>query len=131
VPDPKLHWDWLPLSDDALVVRGGTMQSRGLWMNANTVVREARSTGSPDVWGICVGAADSATAFQIALQMPYRGDKMRVASLGGLRAAGFDLVMVDERPHALLLLKEEPTGEHWEGWDRLRRLFTEPQTIPR
>ncbi len=102
------------------------MTNNRLWLNAKSVYLETQGT-----WGICVGAADSATALHIATEMPYRGDKMRVASLGVLRAAGFDLVMVDEPPHAVLLLNAEPTGKTWDGWDRLRSLFTEPHVIPR
>ena len=122
--DVELRWD-LKLSDDALVVRGGTMDHARLWLNANTVLLES------GVWGICVGAADDATAYYIARSMPYRGNKMRVSSVGILRGAGFSVVLLQDRPHAVLLLNDEPTGEDWEGWDRLRQLFTEPQVIPR
>lgn len=124
--DADLHWDRQPLSNEALVVRGGAMEDAPLWFNASSVVRETAG-----VWGICVGAADGATAYQIARQMPYRGKLMRVAPLGILREAGFDVVMAGDPPHAVLLLKAEPTGEAWEGWGRLRALFTEPQVIPR
>ncbi len=124
--DVELHWDWPPLSDDALVVRGGPMDSEHLYLSAATVERETAG-----VWGLCVGAADGSTAYQIARTMPYRGKRMRVTSLGPLRAAGFDVVMVDEPPHAVLLLNGAPEDAAWEGWDRLRRLFTEPMDIPR
>lgn len=107
------------------------MEDNALWMNANTVVREIADAGYSDVWGVCVGAADSATAYQIIRRMPYRGDKMRVAQLGVLREAGFGLVMVDDPPHAVLLLNQVPTGPKWAGWERLRHLFTEPQVIPK
>lgn len=124
--DADLHWEWEPLSDGALVVRGGAMEDAKLWFNASSVFRETAG-----VWGICVGAADGATAYQIASLMPYRGRTMRVAQLGVLRSAGFDVVMAGDPPHAVLLLNMEPTGAAWDGWERLRVLFTEPQVIPR
>lgn len=123
--DAKVHWG-TPLSNGAFVVRGGTMKNADLWYNANTVLKEAK------VWGVCVGCADGMTVLQIATAMPYRGTTMRVADLGVLRQNNYEVVPVDDPPHAILLFHDDPPqGEDWAGWDRLRSFFSGPQAIPK
>jgi hypothetical protein len=119
---PTLHWDMDLPSDDAIVVRGGHMRSADLHTNATSVNRLTNLVGSP-VWGICVGVADGMSAQEIAVAMPYRGDWFRQARMGDLVSVGFNFVLIDEPPHAVLLLKEEPTGDDWSGWDDVRVWF--------
>jgi hypothetical protein len=49
--------------------------------------------------------------------------------LGDLRQEGFGVIMIDQPPHCVILLNSEDLGADWEGWDRLRSLFSEPRRI--
>jgi hypothetical protein len=71
-------WDWAPLTDDAIVVRGGDMNDRNLWLNAHSVFRETGGADKGGVWGVCVGAADGHSVETIAKAMPYNGEVVRV-----------------------------------------------------
>lgn len=101
-----------------------------LWENANSVRLETADTEPPGVWGICVGASDDLSADDIALAMPYRGRWMRRCVLGALREEGFDVVMLDDPPHAVLLLNDEPSGDDWSGWVTLDVLFEPEEPNP-
>jgi len=63
-------------------------------------------------------------------QIPYRGQWMRRSILGHIRAKGFEVVMVDDPPHAIVLLKDEPTGDGWDGWELLRSGFLTSEPSP-
>ena len=127
MPEPPahvIHWDWEPLPDDAVVVRGGPMTNENLAYNAASVFLDS------GLRGICVGAGPvPAAAEDVAAGMPYRGQWISESTLGKLRRLGFDLVMVDEPTHAVLLLKSEALDADWEGWDRLREVFTAPRRL--
>lgn len=121
-----VHADREPLPDDAVVVRGGKLSSDVLANNAESVYLES------GLRGICAGAAEMpSSAGAVAAAMPYRGMWFCEAKLGDLRAEGFDVVMVDDPPHCVILLDSETLGAEWDGWDRLRRVFTDPRRIRR
>lgn len=110
---------------------------KGLYRNAESVRRETGSEGAPDgIWGICVAAAEGAAPEEVAHQMLYRGEWMRRSVLGHIRDKGFEVVMVDDPPHAVILLeavillKDEPTSDDWEGWDLLRLVFLPSEPNP-
>jgi hypothetical protein len=118
-----MHYDWEPLSSDAIVVRGGKMAD-DLAYNAKAVFLESA------LRGICGGAAEPPmTALEIVLATPYRGSWVCEAKLGDLRQEGFDVVMIDDLPHCVILLNSEDLNADWEGWDRLRSRFSEPRHI--
>lgn len=125
-----IHDDWEPLSDKAIVVRGGKMTPDNLHYNAFSVLRESQGR----LWGVCAGAADPPTsAVRIAAEMPYRGDWFCQGVLGQLRRAGFDVVMVDDAPHCVIRLGSDEwidQGEGWPGWGVLRNLFSPPERRP-
>jgi hypothetical protein len=131
-----IHDDWEPLSDDAIVVRGGRMANEDLAQNAVSVFLESRRR----LKGICGGAAEPpATMAEIKGQLPYKGDWACEARLGDLRGAGIDVVMVDTPPHCVILLDLSELGDQWFhsprtikawwAWDFLRPLFGSPQRI--
>jgi hypothetical protein len=94
--------------------------------NADQVLREAGLSG------ICGGAGDRGIgADEIAAGMPYRGSWYCESTVGELRAEGFDVVMIDDPPHCLILLNSEDTSIEWSGWDRLQALFSQPRPTKR
>lgn len=126
-PTPVLHWDWPPLSDDAWVIRGGINYDGQYLYERALIVRKSSAQGSyPGTWGLCVGAAEDLSPEFIALDWPYRGPWYTEARMAVVRQHGFDVVMCDEPPHAVLTLEDEPDGPNWEGWDRLRAVFSGP-----
>ena len=127
----EFHWDWPLLADDAVVVRGGTMLPSDLFDNATAVRLETVRAELPDgTWGICGGAATDVSAAEIIHSIGYPGKWMRQARLGALRMLGFEIVMVDEPPKAVILLGEAATGDDWEGWERLVSSFGPPEPNP-
>jgi hypothetical protein len=102
VSNVKLRWDE-DLADELIVVRGGSMEPNNLWRNAESVVRSCGRVG------FCVGIGVGSTK-EIVDAMPYRGEKVRTSTLGAIRAAGFDVVRVEEEDdssHAVLLVKQD------------------------
>jgi hypothetical protein len=54
-----------PLSDGAMVVRGGLMGSQGLWINAEDHHLEKLEEGQQGEWAISVFSAHALTAAEI------------------------------------------------------------------
>lgn len=122
MPEPRVivHSDWDPLPDDAVVVRGGPLHdNQHLAEHAASVYRES------NLRGICGGAAPlPTTADDVAFGMPYRGSLISESTAGALRAVGFDVVMVDDPPHCVILVDSDQPDAEWEGWERIREVFT-------
>jgi hypothetical protein len=127
-----IHDDWEPLSDDAIVVRGGRMANEDLALNLASVFLESKLTG------LCGGAAEPPLAAEAILaQLEYDGNWLCESRLGRLRAHGADVVMVNEIPKCVILLKVDELGDDWvrsparliawQGWDRLKPLFSAPR----
>jgi hypothetical protein len=118
----NVHWDLPRLSDNAIVVRGGQMFIDDMSYNAAQVLDEAGLSG------ICGGAGGARrSALTVARGMPYKGSWYCAARVGELRREGFNVVMIDDWPHCLILLKSPDTSINWEGWERLRSVFSEPR----
>jgi hypothetical protein len=80
------------------------------------------------LYAICGGAGGRRQkASNIAASMPYKGDWYCAAEIGALRDEGFDVVLIDRRPHCLILLNSEDTTIYWDGWERLRSVFSQPR----
>lgn len=123
------------MPNDAIAVRGGDLAGRN-WLevligNAASVFLETGGEEGGGLRGVCGGAAPLPTTGEtVAIDMPYRGDWYGETTVGALRGEGFDVVMVDEPPHCVLLLNSDDLGRDWEGWERFRSVFTIPQRIP-
>jgi hypothetical protein len=97
------------------------MASGNLQTNA-----EAHNDEFPDEWAISVASAPELDAVALALASPWiRNGKVRVSTVGAVRAVGHDVVPSGEFPHADLKLREEPSEALWE---ELRSVF--PQILP-
>jgi len=98
------------LPDDAIVVRGGQMASGSLQDNA-----EVHNDEFPDEWAISVSCAPDLDGPAIALASPWiRNTKVRLSTVGALRALGHEVLPSGKFPHADLKLREEPSETLWE-----------------
>jgi hypothetical protein len=112
-----------PLSDVAIVVRGGLMASETLQVNA-----EAHTLEHPGEWAISVASAEGLDVAELVHRSPWiRNNTIRVASVGAVRALGHDVVPSGEFPHADLILGSEPSEAIWE---ELRQAFDDPIRKP-
>jgi hypothetical protein len=97
------------------------MASRVLQDNA-----EDHHEEHPDEWAIPVASATGHDADELAIMSPWiRNGKVRLSTVGRVRAIGHDVVPSGEFPHADLKLREEPSEPLWE---ELRDAF--PATVP-
>lgn len=128
----RIRWDE-DLPDEYVVLRGSQMAGPTLWANYEQVKIETASKDHPDgLNAICVGVGPG-PADRIAAGMPYRGKWIRRSVLGRLRASGYEVYRIDHDDypaHALLLLKDEPTGAEWVGWEALAHEFGPPEPNP-
>jgi len=110
------------LPDDALVVRGGTMQSRDLDHNACDHRDEF-----PGEWAISVWSAPDLDVDALTKASPIRNRQICVTTVGALREIGHDVVPSNEFPHADLKLDADPSEALWE---QLRQVFGTPTDNP-
>jgi hypothetical protein len=115
-------WAEQQLPDDAVVVRGGTMQSRDLDRNAADHHDEF-----PDEWAISVWSARGVDVDGLTQRAPIRNPQICVCTVGALREIGHETAPSDEFPHADLKLRDEPSEALWE---ELREVFGGPTENP-
>ena len=128
----RIRWDE-ELPDECLVLRGSRMAAPTLWTNFEQVKAETVSSLCPSgINAICVGVGVGSLS-EIAEAMPYRGKWLRRSVLWRLREDGYFVYRLDDdahTSHAVLILKDEPTGADWDGWDTLSALFGLPEPNP-
>ena len=109
------------------------MAGSTLWANYQQVSLETASGDRPEgLSAICVGVG-AGSLEDVARGMPYRGDWVRHSTVGELRRHGYEVHRLrdDAHPaHAVLLLKNQPSGADWEGWEILATLFEAPVANP-
>jgi hypothetical protein len=118
-----------PLPDEAYVVRGGVMDPRDLRVNADDHHLEMMEEHGSDEWAISVYSVPDRDADSIAIEAPFGNKQIRVATVGDLRAAGYD---VTPSPwvhplHADLRFAREPTDDDFEA---LRQIFAPARPRP-
>ena len=68
-------------------------------------------------WGLSVACLAGRSVEEIVARQfnraPLRHPKIRVSTVGAIRAAGADVVRSGQPPHALVLFDHEPTTEDW------------------
>lgn len=96
------------------------MASETLWTNAADHFRE--TTGQE--WALSVASADGYQADELIEGSPWiLNSKVRLSTVGEIRALGHDLVPSPPPLHADLILRERPSEALWE---ELRGVFSQP-----
>jgi len=110
----------LDLADDAIVVRGGLMESATL---ATNIAKHAVFFPD-DPPSLSVGAHPEWTATEIVVAAAFIPNaQVRVSTVGAIRALGHDVVPQGRIPHANLRLSANPSED---VYDELRSVFSEP-----
>lgn len=104
------------------------MASEQLWLNAEDHHAEKLGEEIEDDWAISVFSAAGLSAAEICAGAGIPHPKVRLSTVGAVRAIGFDVIpTVDDDLHADLKLDGEPDEAIWE---LLRSAFSEPQPNP-
>jgi hypothetical protein len=113
------------LPGEALVVRGGEMASKYLFIAAKKHQRL-----HPGVWAISVASVPGLSAEEIAKRSPFiKAKQMRTTTADALRKEGYE-VEPDGSPHALIHLPRAPQGEDDPMWDHLRSILSDIRPNP-
>jgi hypothetical protein len=103
------------LPDEAFVVRGGLMDSRGMRTNAEDHHLEKAQEGLEE-WAISVWSAPALEPDAIVLRCPIPHGTIQVSTVGAIRVLGCDVVRSEPPPlHADLMFPSEPTEGAFEG----------------
>ena len=112
------------MPDEAVVVRGGLMQS--ITMNRSARIHHARHPGE---WAISVACAPDRTAADLAREATFIENlQIRTSTVGAIRALGHDVRATGRPPHADLVLRTIPSEPLFAA---LRDVFDEAEPNPR